>query len=163
MTFDPSGISPITGLWLVASSSALVLTIKLLRDHIRDRDANDESVANGLKAARVVVIDGLVFRARVRVLIFAWWTLLGLLFGMFEMLPETPLRLAGLLGLIATAFGWSAIGLQEAHERKVLDEIIEQAHRARDGMPETQDQREDREFGEQRRILEGKHNTEREP
>ena len=66
--------------------------------------------------------DGYVFRNRIRVGIFAWWLLLGVMFGFFD--PPSIPRIGGLLGLIVTAAGFAFKGIQEAQERRTLARLV---------------------------------------
>lgn len=118
---DIANLTVTEGLWLGVALVGLYFAWENLRESRLDR-LDAEKARNGLRAARVVVANGYVFRNRIRLGIFAWWSYLGVMYGLFDP-PEIP-RLAGLLGLIATAMGWTVIGFQETHERRALRRII---------------------------------------
>lgn len=119
-----SHLTPITLIWLIAALLGLYFAVANLRESLLDRK-DAALIANGQRQARMVVTNGYVFRNWVRVAIFAWWTLLGIGYGFFD-LSDLP-RLAGTLGLIATAFGWTAIGAQESAERRELAALVTEA------------------------------------
>lgn len=111
----------ITLAWLLASLFGLVFWIINLRVALDDQKAA-RLIVNFRREARMIVVNGAVFRNRIRVAVFAWWSLLGIAFGFFK-LPQI-LGLAGVLGLIATVLGLSVTGYQEARERRRLDAIL---------------------------------------
>lgn len=124
MTFDVANLTPVEAVWLLAALLALLFAAINLHHSRRDKRAS-LAVYNGMRASRIVVADGYMFRAHVRIAIFSWWTLLGVAYGFFEM-PDAP-KLAGTLGLVATAYAWSIIGIQEEAERRTLDGLIARA------------------------------------
>lgn len=121
MTFDVANLNPVELVWLIVAAVGLFFATTNLRQSELDRD-RAEDVRNGLRDARIVVAAGYVYRNRIRVAIFVWWVFLGVLFGFFDP-PDVP-RIAGLLGLIATALGFALVGAQESVERRALAAII---------------------------------------
>ena len=107
--------------WSLVALLGLLFAWSELQEAKQDRE-QAETVQNGLREARMVVSDGYVLRNRVKVGIFSWWLLLGLMFGLFEV-PEVP-RIGGLLGLVVTAAGISLISGQQATERRTLRAIV---------------------------------------
>lgn len=125
-TFNLSNFTPITAIWLLASALALYFAAVNLSEARRDlREA--ERVSDALTEQRLVVAHGAVFRNWIRFATFMWWVTLGLGFGLFD-LPDIP-RLAGVLGLLVTAFGQSVIGARETLERRELKALVLEAAR----------------------------------
>lgn len=114
-------LSVIEAWWLLISLVGLVYSYLVLRRSYADRRATREAV-NGGTAARQLVADGVVFRARARFWVFVSWSLLGIGFGFFD-LPEIP-RLAGVLGLLGTAAVYAVTAIQESREQRALDELL---------------------------------------
>lgn len=121
MDFAFENLSLVEAVWLVSAVLGLAFGWVNLRQSKADAE-EAERVKNGLRDARMIVASGFVFRNWVRVIIFGWWTLLGVGFGFFN-LPDIP-RIGGLLGLMATAVGWTLIGVQETAERRELTNVI---------------------------------------
>lgn len=121
MTPDLANFSWVEVVWLLVSLLGLAFAWSELRESTSDRERAEE-VQNGLRDARLVVSNGYVLRNRVTVAIFAWWALLGVMFGLFE-LPEVP-RIGGLLGLVVTAAGIALMSGQQSAERRTLRAIV---------------------------------------
>lgn len=119
-------LTPVILIWLISALFGLYFAVNNLRASLQDREeaslTDDE-----LRAARMVVTNGYVFRNWMRTAIFAWWTVLGVGFGFFD-LSDVP-RLGGALGLVATAIGWTVIGAQESTERRRISTLAAKAAR----------------------------------
>jgi hypothetical protein len=114
-------MSPIEAVWLLISVIGLIFGIVNLRSAYSDQAAA-RLVKNYRHETRLLLAAGAIQRTWVRVGVFAWWTLLGIGFGFFD-LPDVP-RVGGLLGLIVTAAGLAANGIQEARERGEVAEML---------------------------------------
>jgi hypothetical protein len=123
--------------WLVIAAVGLWFSVVNLQAARGDLKAA-RLVHNFRRTTRLVIAEGALVRNRIRVGIFVWWLLLGIGFGFFE-LPEAP-RIAGLLGLLATAAGLAFTGIQEVHERGEVAELLgdDQAEEAHDQQREAQ-------------------------
>ena len=114
-------LTPITGAWLIVSILALFFAILNLQASRHDVKASI-LVKNYRRPTRLLIATGAVHRNWIKVLVFVWWVLLGVLFGLFD--PPPLLGLAGLLGLVATALANAYIGYHETNERATMAELL---------------------------------------
>jgi hypothetical protein len=119
--FDIRHLNWVEAVWIGIALIGLYYGWTNLQQAKADR-IKAEDVHNGLRAPRIVVANGYVYRNRIRVSLFVWWLALGMLFGFWD--PPSLPRTAGLLGLIVTAAGFAFIGAQEASERRTLQKLI---------------------------------------
>jgi uncharacterized membrane protein len=114
-------LNPIEATWLVISFVGLVFAAINLADARSDVTAA-RMVFNYRRTTRLALAAGRVHRNWVRVAVFVGWTLLGILFGFFEV-PRI-LGTAGLAVLIIGAAGQAYTGYQEARERREIAKLL---------------------------------------
>ena len=114
-------LSAIDGAWLFVSILALAFSILNLASSRADVRASMR-VKNYRRPTRLLIATGAVHRNWVKVGVFAWWTFLGLLFGLFDVPPV--LGLGGVLGLVVTAAGLAYTGFHETRERSVMADLL---------------------------------------
>ena len=114
-------LTPITGSWLIVSLIALFFSILNLQASRADVKASI-LVKNYRRPTRLLIATGAVHRNWIKVAVFLWWSLLGVLFGLFD--PPTIIGLSGLLGLVATALANAYIGYHETNERSVMADLL---------------------------------------
>lgn len=114
-------LTPITGSWLLVAIVALFFALLNLQASRADVRASIQ-VKNYRRPTRLLIATGAVHRNWVKVGVFAWWTFLGLLFGLFD--PPRLLGAAGLMGLVVTAVGLAYTGYHETRERAVMAELL---------------------------------------
>ena len=119
MTLD--NLTPTTAAWLVVAIVALFFAILNLQASRADVRASIR-VKNYRRPTRLLIATGAVHRNWIKVFVFSWWVLLGLVFGLFD--PPQPVGFAGLLGLIVTAAGLAYIGFHETRERSVMADLL---------------------------------------
>lgn len=114
-------LTPITGSWLVVSLIALFFSILNLQASRADVKASI-LVKNYRRPTRLLIATGAVHRNWIKVLVFVWWSMLGVLFGLFD--PPRVIGLGGLLGLVATALANAYIGYHETNERSTMADLL---------------------------------------
>lgn len=114
-------LTPVTGSWLVISIVALFYSILNLASSQADVRASI-LVRNYRRPTRLLIATGAVHRNWIKVAVFAWWTFLGVLFGLFD--PPEVIGLAGTLGLVGTALGLAYVGIHETRERQLMAELL---------------------------------------
>jgi hypothetical protein len=107
--------------WLIIATVGLVFAVLNLASARSDLVAA-RLVLNYRRDTRLVLASGAVQRNWIRVGVFAWWVLLGIGFGFFD-LPDIP-RIGGLLGLVGTAAGLAYTGIHEANERREVANLL---------------------------------------
>lgn len=108
-------------IWLLVSLAGLGYAYKNLRTAKGDVQAS-LLIENFRRETRLTMARGVVFRQRIEVAVFAWWVLLGIAFGFFELPPI--LGLAGVLGLIGTASLLAFSGFHEARWRERMADLL---------------------------------------
>jgi hypothetical protein len=111
----------ITLSWLIVSFVALAFAILNLQAS-RDDVKASILVKNYRRPTRLLIATGAVHRNWIKVIVFLWWTFLGILYGFFD--PPAIVGLSGLLGLVVTAAGLAYIGFHETHERATMAELL---------------------------------------
>jgi hypothetical protein len=135
-------------LWVGTAIAGLILGAQ---NH--SEASKDIAAIAGIRNGRWRIARGNIRRERVRAAIFVMWAAFGVLAGIGPPNPNaTPTSLILSAGLIATA---ALLALNSYYDRRDRQYLLH----FRTSSPETQDQREDREFGEQRRELEAEHNA----
>jgi hypothetical protein len=116
-------LTPVEAAWLVISVVGLIFAVINLVSAKGDLTAS-HLVRNYRRPTRLVLAAGAVHRNWVRVGVFAWWTLLGIMFGFFDLSAANVPRIGGLLGLVVTAAGMAWTGFHETRERHEVAALL---------------------------------------
>lgn len=114
-------LTPTTATWLVFALLGLFFAILNLQSSRHDVRATI-LVKNYRRPTRLLIATGAVHRNWIKLLVFAWWVFLGVLFGFFD--PPEVVGLGAVLGLIGTVLGMAYVGYHEGNERRVLAELL---------------------------------------
>ena len=142
--------------WTLIALVASLLTWINLNDARKDRDAVQKLGGNRM-AARVLAADGLIRREQLRILVFMAWFAVGLVAAAVG-LDRVQRGTFIVIGLLSTALILLYGSYQDRRDRHhLIKEMAEGDLLAW----ATQEQIEDKDFGDKRRDLEAKHVSER--